>query len=462
MLKVSLLKGAAIAALVISIFPSFAMSENLTDALLEAYRKNPTLNAARAGQRAVDEDVPQALSGWRPTVRAQGSVSATESYGNSISSPYVNTAGPSGNVNIQLDQPLFRGFRTVENTAVAEATVKAGRQQLLSTEQSVLLNTVAAYVDILRDRRIVQLRQQNLGVLQGQFRATNERFKAGELTRTDVAQANAGIASAQASLSLAIANAKTSEATFTQLVGHAPGKLAPAPAAKEPKSLDAAYDIAHETNPNILAAAQTAEAAEHNIGVANSGLLPQADLLGTYSLTGSGTSINFGPSIGTSDSTGTIEGVVTVPIYEQGLVYSQVRQAKQRASQSRITVIDATRQVRQAVAAAWAGLLAARQAAASNATSVSASQLAFQGMQQEYQVGSRSTIDVLTAEQTLLDAQIAQVSAQHDQLLASYELQAAIGHLTAEHLGLFPVYDVKENYKQVRDKWIGTDADVLQ
>jgi outer membrane protein len=154
--------------------------------------------------------------------------------------------------------------------------------------------------------------------------------------------------------------------------------------------------------------------------------------------------------------------VVTVPLYEQGLVYSQVRQAKQRASQSRITVIDATRQVRQAVAAAWAGLISARQAAASNATSVSASQLAFQGMQQEYQVGSRSTIDVLTAEQTLLDAQIAQVSAQHDALLASYQLQAAIGHLTGDHLGLFPVYDVKENYNKVRDKWIGTDADVLQ
>src|SRR5882724_7459403 len=124
----------------ISILPSFALSETLTDALLEAYRQNPTLNAARAGQRAVDEDVPQALSGWRPTVTAQGSVSAMETYANSLSSPYVNTAGPSGNVNIQLDQPLFRGFHTVESTAVAEATVKSGRQQLLSTEQTVLLD----------------------------------------------------------------------------------------------------------------------------------------------------------------------------------------------------------------------------------------------------------------------------------------------------------------------------------
>ncbi|MBG1231337.1 TolC family outer membrane protein [Aestuariivirga litoralis] len=442
-------------------FVSLVHAESLAGALLEAYRKNPTLNSARAGQRAVDEAVPQALSGWRPTVTATGSVSAEDSYAGSQLGGYTSTKGTSENLSIKLDQPLFRGFRTTESTAAAEATVKAGRQQLLSTEQNVLLLAVKAYVDVIRDRQIVALRRQNLGVLQGQSRATSERFKAGELTRTDTAQAQAGVASAQAQLQLAIANMQTSEASFAQYVGHHPTQLSPAPAAKPPRSLDEAYSVAHETNPQILAAAQSAVAADHNVGVVGSSLLPQADLVGSYSITSNQFTTNGLGNDG-SASTGTISGVVTVPIYEQGLVYSQVRAAKQRASQSRIAVIDATRQVRQAVAASWASYAAARQASASNAQSVSASQLAYSGVRQEYQVGSRSTIDVLNAELTLLTAQIAQVSAQHDQILASYQLQAAIGHLTGDHLRLFPVYDAKQNYEEVRNKWAGTKADTLQ
>ncbi|MDE2385834.1 MAG: TolC family protein, partial [Alphaproteobacteria bacterium] len=302
----------------------------------------------------------------------------------------------------------------------------------------------------------------NLSVLQGQARATNERFKAGELTRTDVAQANAGVASAQAALAAAVANVKISEASYFQVVGHAPGALKPAPAARPPSSLDQAYDIAHQTNPQILAAAQSAEAAEHNIGVAKSGLMPQADLVGSYSLSGAQTATNFGAFADSSTSSATVQGVVTVPIYEAGAVYSQVRQAKQRASQSRLNVIDAVRQVRASVATAWNSYIAAKQSVSANATNVSASQLAYDGVKQEYTVGSRSTVDVLNAEQTLLNAQIAEVSSQHDQLLASYQLQSAIGHLTGRHLHLGTVYDPTENYNDVRNKWIGTNAETLQ
>lgn len=456
------ISAAAVAAVVTTSFASALYAETLGNALLEAYRKNPTLNAARAGQRAVDENVPQALSGWRPTVSATGSLSFSDTYANAAGKPYSNTTTPQENMTIKLDQPLFRGFRTVESTAAAEATVKAGRQQLLATEQTVLLNAVTAYLDVIRDRQIVNIRKQNLGVLQGQSRATSERFKAGELTKTDTAQSEASVAAARALLQLAIASQQTSEAKFAQYVGHQPGALSPAPSAIPPKSLEEAYAIAHETNPNILAAAQTAHAADHNIGVVNSSLLPQADLVGTYSLTGNQPTVDGAGVGGLSNSTGTIAGQVTIPIYEQGLVYSQVRQAKQRASQSRIEVIDVVRQVRQAVASSWATYVAARASTASNAESVSASRLAYEGVRQEYQVGSRSTIDVLTSEQTLLNAQILQVQAQHDQVVASYALQAAIGHLTGERLRLFPTYDVKENYRNVRDKWIGTGANVLE
>ena len=226
-----------------------------------------------------------------------------------------------------------------------------------------------------------------------------------------------------------------------------------------PASLDQAYDIAHETNPQILASAQAAVAAEHNVGVAFSGLLPQADLIGNYSYQATE---NTTGNAQTDLSNLTVQGVLTVPLYEAGLTYSQVRAAKQKASQSRISVIDVTRQIRQSVAANWASYTASKQALSSAATSTSASQTAYDGVKQEYQVGSRSTIDVLNAEQTLLNAQISQVSLQHDLILASYRLQASIGHLTGQHLHLGPLYDPTENYNEVRNKWIGTKADVLQ
>jgi outer membrane protein len=453
------MRGAAVLPLACFIFAAEARAESLNQALLEAYRKNPTLNAARAGQRATDENVPQALSGWRPTVSAQGSAGISA---NNLSFPTgtsAYTTPTSENLTIKLDQPLFRGFRTVEGTAVAEAQVKGGRQQLLVTEEQVLLNGVTAYVNVLRDRKILFYRQENLKVLRGQARATSERFKAGELTRTDVAQANAGVAAAQAALALAVANVKVSEAGYAQIIGHAPGKLNPAPLARPPASLEQAYEIAHETSPQILAAAQAADAAEHGIGVAKSGLLPQADLQGVYSFTATQNGSSNTPA---TTSSMTVQGVVTVPIYEGGLVYSQVRQARQKASQSRLSVIDATRQVRAAVATSWDNFVASKQAVSANTTAVSASQLAFDGVKQEYAVGSRSTVDVLNAEQTLLNAQIAVVSSQHDQLLGSYQLQSAIGHLTGTHLHLSPVYDAKEYYNDVHDKWIGTGAETLQ
>ena len=456
--SINKLQGLALVAFLLACQSATTQAETLKDALVEAYHHNPTLNAGRAGLRVTDETVPQALSGWRPTVTATGLVSHSLSYstgaGNSI---YLAPSQES--LTIKLDQPVFRGFRTVESTASAESQVKAGRQQLLVTEEQVLLNGVKAYVDVLRDRKIVDYRQRNLNALKTQGNATNERFKAGELTRTDTALANAQIAGAQASLALATANLKSSESNYEQIIGHKPGRLAPAPAAKSPASLQQSYEIAHETNPQILAAAHTTEVYEHQVGVTASGLLPQADLIGNYNLT---ENQGAGTNQPASQSTLSVEGVVTVPIYEAGLVYSQTRQAKQRVSQGRLNVIDAVRQVRAAVATAWETYVATRQATVSNAASVSASQLAYDGLRQEFNVGSRSTTDVLNAELTLLNAQIAEVTAQHDQLFASYQLQSAIGHLTGYHLHLGIIYDPVENYNRVRNKWIGTDVQTLQ
>ncbi len=446
-----------------------ASGETLSGALLEAYRKNPTLNSARAGQRATDEAVPQALSGWRPTVTAQAAVQQDWAFSSAQASvnPFTGASTPNQTYLaptqetylIQLRQPVFRGFKTIESTRVAEAQVRGGQQQLLVTEQTVLLNGVQAYLDVIRDRRTLQLRQQNLGVLNDQLRASNARFKAGELTRTDVAQSQAGVATAKAALAGTTAQLRASEAAFEQIIGHKPDRLATPPAARAPASLDQALDIAHETNPQILASAQNVLAAEHSVGVAFSGLLPQADLTGTYTYLAqqNGTS---GYEFSKSDLA--VAGTLTVPIYEAGLIYSQVRAAKQRASQSRISVIDTVRQIRQAVATSWAAYTSTKQAVQSSGTSVSASQTAYEGTKQEYQVGSRSTIDVLNAEQTLLNAQISDVSLKHDLILASYRLQASIGHLTGRHLHLGTPYDPTQNYNEVHYKFIGTHADVLQ
>jgi outer membrane protein len=437
-------------------------AETLGQALLEAYRKNPTLNAARAGQRATDEYVPQALSGWRPTVNASGAVGQVNADSN-----FPNFANNSNttqeNLSIKLDQPVFRGFRTVEGTAKAEAVVRAGREQLLGTEQQVLLSGVKAYLDVIQNREILFIRQRGLVAFQSQANGTNERFKAGELTRTDVAQANAQVAAAQAALALAVANLHASEASYQQIIGHLPGPLAPAPIAKLPRTLDEALSIAHQTNPQILAAAQNEDAAGHNIGVVGSSLLPQADIQGIYGLNGNqGYSNALGAAFPNSNDSFTVQGVLTVPIYEGGLYYSQTRQAKQLHSQSKINVIDVVRQVRQAVATTWSNYFSARQAVTAQKVNVSASQLALDGMRQEYQVGSRSTLDVLIQEEALLTAQVSLAESQHDQIISSYQLQAAVGHLTAIHLGLGPVYDPVENYNNVRDKWIGLDVDVIE
>lgn len=445
----------------VACFASFALgfgaalqqvsAESLNDAFIAAYRSNPTLQAERATLRATDELVPQALSGWRPTITAQAS--ASEVWQDS------NVQNKSRNdpktLSINLSQPIFRGFKTVEGTKVAEANVKVGRARLLSVEQSVLFNAVSAYLNVLRDRQILNLRQTNVSFLHKQLQATQARFSAGELTRTDVAQSRASLSGSQAAVAVAVANVKASEANYRTIVGHGPGKLVAAKMATTPKSLETSLAIAQEQNPNILAASFVEEAATHQIEVVKGDLLPSISLNASASATDD-------PQVGVERSNvQTIQGVLTVPLYEAGRVYSAVRQAKQQASANRIQVIGAVRTVRENVTNAWNGVAAYRQSLTSVGAQVDASRLSLDGVRQEYLVGSRTTIDVLNAQQALLNVQIQQVIAKHDQLLASYQLLAAIGHLTAEHLGLRNLYDPTENYDATRGKWIGLRVETV-
>jgi outer membrane protein len=443
----------AIAGLAVTGATTARAVESIAAALGSSYMGNPTLNAERARQRATDETVPQALSGWRPTVSANGDAGVAWN-DSSVTKP--TQTEPAG-VAMTLTQPVFRGFRTVSETAQAEALVSAGRQSLLSVEQQVLLDAATAYMNVIRDRNVLQLRQKNVDVLTEQLKASQARFDVGEITRTDVAQSRASLAQSQSARAAAEANLAASVANFLRIIGHAPATLRfPQISPLTPKSLDSALAMAERINPNILAAAFNEEAARQNIDLVQSGLLPVVSFNAQYTY-------NHEPSAGIEWSDqATLFGQVQIPVYEGGLIYSQVRQAKQTDSQRRLEVVDVRRQVREQVSNAWNLLKAAEAVIVSSRTQVEANQLALEGVRQEALVGSRTTLDVLDAEQTFVDSQVLLATAERDRIVSAYQLIAAIGHMTARDLGLNVVfYDVEQNYLDVRYKWIGTRANTV-
>ncbi len=439
-----------------------AWADTLPQALAQTYLNNPTLNAARAGQRATDEQVPQALSGWRPTITVNGDIQEVEGTSRSRQEGSPLTVKQSldrrpGSLTITLSQPVFRGFGTIEGTKAAEATVRAGQQDLLATEQNVLFDAVQAYMDVYSGRQLVALQRENVGVLRGQLSASNERFGVGEITRTDVAQSRASLSQSQATLADQQATLREAEARYVQIIGHAPGKLSYPKITGLPASLESAFSIAAEINPNILAAAFVEVAAYHNIGVQLAPLLPELSIRAEGNL-----NKDFKNSGNRSESAA-VGGFLTVPLYEAGLVYSRVREAKQLASQRRIQIIEVTRSVRQAVAAAWGAYTAYRQIIAAAREAVSAARLALEGIRQEFSAGTRTTLDILDAQAAVVTARTTQVNAERNRVVAAYQLIAAIGRLTAYDLRLdVPYYDAEENYRAVRNKWIGTGANTLE
>jgi outer membrane protein len=444
--KTAALAGVAL----VSIFAAApTQAESLAEAMRTAYRNNPTLEADRARQRATDELVPAAKSGWRPTVNAEESV--TETFSNTDVSP--RNRRTSSTVNIQLSQPLFRGFKTVEGIRSAKANVEAGRQQLLATEQSVLFNVAAAYLAVVRDRQILSIRQQNVSNLQKQASAASSRFEAGEVTRTDVSQARARVSGAQGDVASAKANLEGSNATYEQVVGRKPGKLKYSRLGRVPRNLDAALDVAQEINPQILAASWVYDASRHDVKVAAGDLLPQLSLQASGQRTRNPQSgVNFSESA-------TISGVLSIPIYQGGREYSTIRQTKQTSSQRQIQIVQATRNVRQEVTSAWYTLVSSAQSITAAKAQVAAAALALDGINQEYLVGSRTTIDVLNAQQEVLSARLGLVNAEYAQMISNYQLLQAMGKLTARTLGLGgEYYDPKVYYNYVKSKWIGYDT----
>jgi outer membrane protein len=433
-------------------------AETLAEALASAYSGNPTLRAERARQRATDEQTAQALSGWRPRVDAGADAAIQDTDTDPNPSGQQSGTTYPADISITLTQPVFRGFKTVKGVKRAEATVEAGRQNLLAVEQQTLFDTVQAYMNVIRDRRILAFRQRNVTVLRENLRSSQERFNVGEVTRTDVAQSRARLSLSEATVAEAKSNLAASIATYTKIVGHAPGSLKYPKLPKLPKSLDSANALAEKINPNILAAAFTAEAARHNVGVVKGDLLPTV----TVEASGAKTIEDLDHYSDGNVERLSLLGRVTVPLYEAGSVYSAVREAKQVESQRRIEIIGAARTVRETVVTAWNFLIASRETIVAARSQVSANTLALDGVKQEYLVGSRTTLDVLNAESELLDSQVTLAQSERDVIVAAYQILGSIGQLTARQIGLgVDYYDPIENYDNVRNKWFGTGVDTV-
>ena len=429
-----------------------ARAETLRQALAAAYFNNPRLDAERARLRATDEEVPRAKSGYRPTItgQAESGRQRTDTDPRSTSNGETTPWGYS----LQLSQPIFRGFRTVHAVSEAEALVRAGREGLRNVEQQVLLETATAYCDVVRDQATVRLREANVGVLTRHLEATEARRSAREVTRTDVAQAKARRARALSQLDLARSNLKASRAAYERASGRPPAHLSPpAPPGKLlPRSIADANAIGERENPNVVAAMYREQAARHAIGKIRGELLPEVRLEASYGH-------RFDLSRATHEQeTGSVTGRVTVPLYEGGETHARVRQAK-HTQISRLQEIEQARSEAVAqIAQAWSRLAAARSQLKSDQAQVEANRIAVEGVREEERVGQRTLLDLLNAEQELLDAEVALVATRRDLVVAAYTLLAQMGRLNAEELQLADqTYDPSANYEAVRSKWFGLD-----
>ncbi len=431
-----------------------AISETLQGALAKAYNNNSQLNSARAGVRVTDEEVAIAKSGYRPTIAGtvRGQYSSTINAG---SSGTRRIAGVESG--IEIKQSLFDGFQTKNRVKAAESGVYAARESLRDAEQKVLFGAVTAYLDVIRDRKIATLRKKNVAFLVEQLRSAKARFEVGEGTRTDVAQADAGRASAIALLNAAEAQAKASAADYRQIIGETPKDLkAPSPASKLlPKSLDSAIANAAEDHPAIKQSKYQVDGSVFSVKRAEGELLPSLGVSAGVTNTTANTSTPSG-SIKDTEAVANVGMTLTVPIYQGGRVAAQVRQSKEQLGQARINVDVAYDSVRQAVTAAWGQFDALKASVVANKQLVAAAQLALDGVIEERKVGQRTTLDVLNAQSDVVTAQINLVNSEHDVVQASYAILQATGRLSAERLGLnVKLQKPEEHYKAVKDKWFG-------
>jgi outer membrane protein len=436
-----------------------AIADTLEGALAAAYQNNPQINSQRAAARATDEGVGIALSGYRPKVAANAQIG--EQYLDTLSKQgggtgYARSAGAIAlaGYGVTVTQTLFNGFQTAGRTRLAESQVFAQRETLRAVEQAILLNAATAYMNLLRDAALLELQRNNVKVLEATLRQTRDRLQAGEVTRTDLAQAESGLAAGRSALHAAQSNYITSKSAYLQVIGVEPGKLTNASPVDRfsPPTLAAALQRGAAQNPAITTAMYNVDAAIEQVKIGEGALYPTISLSGSFAK-------NYGSasSLSTLETlSGAVVGSVSVPIYQGGAEYATIRQAKETLGQRRLDLDTARVAVQQSITQNWGQLEAAKAQIAATTAQVVSAEVALDGVREEARVGQRTTLDVLNAQQALVSARAALVTAQHDRIVASYGVLAAVGALSPQVLGLkIEIYDPTVHYYQVRDAWIG-------
>jgi TolC family type I secretion outer membrane protein len=426
-----------------------ATAQTLNEALAAAYESNPTLRAQRAQLRATDEGLPEALAGWRPivTVEGQAGVGTADS---GVASQDLQPLS----YGLFATQPLYRGGRTTASTSRADNLILAERALLASVEQRILLEAATVYMNVARNLKVLELNIRNEQVLERELNATQDRFRVGELTLTDVAQARARLAGAVAGRIQAEGNLQTLRAEYLRIIGRPAESPQPPPALEGlPLSIEEMLAFSDENNPDIVAARHQEQASLDDIRFARGELLPTLSLDGQVEHRE-----DFGSS-GSESDTSSLMARLSIPLYQGGGPSARVRRAKQVAGQRRIQLDETRRAIRAQATSSWEILAVARARVSQFESQVEANKTALEGTREQARVGSRILLDVLNAEQELLDAQVSLEVAKRDSFVAGLEVLVSIGRLTARDLSLdVEYYDESAYYEDVKGKLGGTDT----
>ena len=460
------LRGTVVGAVLLAIFFTFAptpclLAGTLEEALIQAYQDNPQLNAQRTFVRATDENIPQALSGYRPRI----------SITNSAGAQYVDLTQPAGflpngdraylrtfdtqqprNVAVTLSQSLLNGNQTANRTRATESQASSAREGLRVIEQNVLLAAATAYVDVLRDTAVTFVQRNNVKSLTESLSQTRDRARVGDVTATDVAQSEAQLAAGRTQLLTAESNFTTTKSNYRRVIGKEPETLRPASPVDRllPRTLKSALILGNEQNPNITAAMFGIDLQFLITKINEGALFPSVTLQ-------AGGELALDSSVGTQKfSTVSALAQVNAPIYQGGAEYSLIRQSKESLAQQQLTLVQTRDQVRVEVNQTWGLLQAAKGQIVSAQAQVDAAERALDGVQEEAKLGQRTTLDVLNAQQALVNSRVSIVIAQHDRIVASYATLSAVGQLSAQNLKLATnIYDPRVHAAQIRDAWAG-------
>jgi outer membrane protein len=435
--------------------PAHAEVQTFDQALTQAYQTNPTLQAERAKLRETDEQVSQALSNWRPDIEATANAGlSNQTINDSASAPIPSSSNglTPRSAGASITQPLFRGFRTVSATHAAEKQVASERANLEAVEQKLFLDSGTAYLDVVHDQALVELDRNNDEVLRHELDATQERYKAGELGTTDIHQAESRLKRAEADRIKAEGNLANHRAAYAHLIGDIPGTLQqPHLELTDPSNLEETLNLAKHQNPNIEVASENYDEAKEEVTLNEGSLLPEVDLVASTQRQWDQS--NFIPG---RQDTAQVLVQVTMPLYKSGADYSRTRAAQQKETEQRMRLEEARHQAFEDASSGWHNLETSRSTLTADQAEKDAADLALQNVKEEAKVGTRTTLDVLNAEQELIDAQSGVIQAEHDIAVAILQVRSATGTLTAEALKLpVDIYNPDRNYKKVRSQWIG-------